>query len=649
MLRVTTLILLAGLAGPSAAQIRFVDASATGAHDGSSWSDAHTDLQDALAGATAGEIWIAQGSYRPGAAGDRSATFQLRNGVSIYGGFDGSETSLSQRDVTAHPTILSGDIDQNDTYGAGLNWWQFNWTGSAGNSYHIVTGSGTNASAVLDGVTLLAGVGSDPAIQGGGGLLVLGGSPSLRNCTFQYNAIGYGSSAYLLDCTSSFESCIIKDGYTCNCGAGGWTSGVLATGSSDVTFLDCDFLNHYYVSSQSQGRGAALNIDFGARGTLIGCSISGNQTGNFYAQGGGTARGAGVNAHGDVVIDRCEFSDNFAHAGAGLTVWADALVTNSLFARNEAVSHPNGSGFDDGDYGAGMLSTGFGTSSVEVINCTFVDNNCSKGAGMALYAASEASVRNCIVYDNYADPVQPGEDLIWILKQNLTGSYDVANSCVEGLLQTEPGEDPPNPDNFPGCIDADPLLEDVALGLYSLSASSPCIDAGDSSALPPGLELDLAGAARAFDDPATPDTGLGPAPVIDMGAYEFGSEPAPSWSDLGLGLAGSSGLPVLTGSGVMTQGADVALTLSGALPGGSAAFLLGFSAIQLPFKGGTLVPALDVLVLGLPVDGGGGLVVATNWPAGVPAGVPIYAQFWLADPGGVQGFAASNAVLGLTD
>ena len=510
-----------------------------------------------------------------------------------------------------------------------------------------MTGTGCDASALLDGVTILAGVGSDPGFNAGGGLLVIGGSPTFQNCTWRYNAIGYGSSAYLVDCASTFEACVIRDAYTCNCGAGGWTSGVLATGTSDVTFLDCDFVNHYYVSSSNQGRGAALNIDFGASGTVIGCRFLGNQTGNFYPMGGGTAYGAGIDAHGDVVVDRCQFLDNFAHAGAGLTVWADARVTNSLFARNEAVSHPETSAVSVGNYGAGLLTVGFGSHTIEIANCTFLDNNCDKGAGLARYGASVASVRNCVVYDNYADPPAPGEDPIFILKQNLVGNFDIANSDVQGLLQTEPGEDPPNPANFPGCLDTDPLVEDLAGGNYRLSAGSACIDAGDNGALPGDVTTDLDGLARFTDDPATPDTGLGGAPIVDMGAFEFGSEVSP-WSDLGQGLAGATGVPVLTGSGALQGGDPVGLSLTNALPGSLAHLVLGISYLGAPLKGGVLVPFPDITVLGLPLDGTGSLVISGTWPTGLPGGLTSYIQYWVTDAAGPKGLSASNGLSATT-
>jgi len=642
----SALLAVALLATPALSQVVYVDGSAAPGGTGTSWADAYDELQEALAATRSGEIWVAAGTYHPGLPGDRTATYQLKNNVTIYGGFDGTETSLAQRDVAANATILSADIDDDDTYGTGWNWWQFNWTGSSNNSYHIVTGTGTDPSAVLDGVTLLAGVGSDPALKGGGGLVVNGGSPTLRYVTFQYNAIGYGSAAYLIDCNSTFENCVIKDGYTCNCGGGGWTSGILATGTSDVMFVDCDFINHYYVSSMSQGRGAALNIDFGASGTVIGCRFIANQTGNFFAIGGGTARGAGLNAHGDIVVESCEFLDNFAHAGAGLTAWNNVTVTNSLFARNEAVPHEETKGLTYGDYGAGMLILSSAGDTIEISNSTFVDNNSEKGAGIAAYGSGTAVIRNTIIFDNYADPTPPGEDPIWILKQNLVGDYDLANSCVEYLLETEPGEDPPEPENFPGCFDESPQLMDIGGEDYRLATGSPCIDSGDNAEVPVGLTTDLAGDPRFIDDPATLDTGLGTAPIVDMGAFEFGG--GGPWTDLGSALAGVGGPPSLVGSGTLLPGSPMALTLAAAAPFAPMTLIAGFSRIDASFKGGVLVPQPTLLLGGFVTDGAGGHVLPALWPASVPSGATFYLQEWIVDAAGPVGLSASNGLRAVT-
>jgi predicted outer membrane repeat protein len=146
-----------------------------------SWSQA-CDLQYSLGMAGRGtEIWVQAGTYLPASGTDRAATFHLKNGAALFGGFNGTETGLSQRDSVANTTILSGDI--------GLP------GDSSDNSYHVVTGSGTGNTTILDGFTISGGNanGAEIFINGsGGGMLNIGGSPSLSNITFSGNSAVIG-------------------------------------------------------------------------------------------------------------------------------------------------------------------------------------------------------------------------------------------------------------------------------------------------------------------------------------------------------------------------------------------------------------------------------------------------------------------------
>ena len=99
--------------------IIYVNGAATGAKDGSSWENGYVDLQEALDSATSGEeVWVVSGTYLPTRRTDptdpRTATFQMKQGVSIYGGFDGTEITLEDRDWSGNKTILSGDLGELD-------------------------------------------------------------------------------------------------------------------------------------------------------------------------------------------------------------------------------------------------------------------------------------------------------------------------------------------------------------------------------------------------------------------------------------------------------------------------------------------------------------------------------------------------------
>jgi hypothetical protein len=116
-----------------------------------------------------------------------------------------------------------------------------------------------------------------------------------------------------------------------------------------------------------------------------------------------------------------------------------------------------------------------------------------------------------------------------------------------------------------------------------------------------------------------------------------------SWIDLGGSLAGTNGAPHLQAVGVLAAGESIQLTLSNGVPNGTVIFVLGTGVLNAPFYGGTFVPTPDVVLAGIPLDGAGGLSVPGVWPSGVPAGHDIVIQFWMQDPGGPLGFAATNA------
>jgi predicted outer membrane repeat protein len=168
----------------------YVDTHAKGANNGTSWTDAFTDLQSALGISSCTEIWVAAGIYKPGAGADRNATFQLKDGVALYGGFNGTETAREQRNPIARLSILSGDGDSNDGQSPIITDLT-SVTGNITNSYHVVTG---HSGAILDGFIITAGYADDTDVESthfGGGMYNYSCYPTLNNLTFIGNYSSY--------------------------------------------------------------------------------------------------------------------------------------------------------------------------------------------------------------------------------------------------------------------------------------------------------------------------------------------------------------------------------------------------------------------------------------------------------------------------
>jgi len=73
-------------------------------NSGTSWNDAFLTITKALDEVTSGDaVWVAEGTYQEG------DTLDVDEGVSLYGGFAGNETDLSQRDIGNHKTIIDGE------------------------------------------------------------------------------------------------------------------------------------------------------------------------------------------------------------------------------------------------------------------------------------------------------------------------------------------------------------------------------------------------------------------------------------------------------------------------------------------------------------------------------------------------------------
>ncbi|QHV99715.1 choice-of-anchor Q domain-containing protein [Spirosoma endbachense] len=249
----------------------YVRAGADATGNGLSWATAFPDLKTALTynGVCAQnltEIWVAQGVYKPTSTTDRNASFQMRNGVAIYGGFVGNETSLSQRPIinlvdspggASQPSssTLSGDIGQVGN--------------PADNSYHVINhqyGLYLDASAVLDGFVITGGNANENSFpdNSGGGIYNDYSSPMLVNCLLQGNNAAFFAGAMMNIANNSvLTNCAFRG----NTAAGG---GAIGNASSAPLLVNCSLQGN----TASEGGGAIYNTD--GNPVLVNCSLQGN-------------------------------------------------------------------------------------------------------------------------------------------------------------------------------------------------------------------------------------------------------------------------------------------------------------------------------------------------------------------------------------
>lgn len=194
---------------------RYVKPVASGSGDGSSWANASADLQAMLNAAAPGdEVWVAAGTYKPtqdpfgsGSPTDpRDKTFFIKDGIKLYGSFAGTETSIFQRNLTANPTILSGDLNGDDVTGLDANGLP-QYTNTEENAYHVVLAAGA-VGVLVDGVQVSGGNGTNETgsltvnsrtiyRNGGGGFYLSGGNNSITNTLINTNQAGTRGGAGL--------------------------------------------------------------------------------------------------------------------------------------------------------------------------------------------------------------------------------------------------------------------------------------------------------------------------------------------------------------------------------------------------------------------------------------------------------------------
>ncbi len=468
-------------------KIFYVNDDAEGLDDGSSWDNAFRDLQSALSVLTwsGDEIWVASGTYTPDIGGgnipgDRNATFRLKSGVAVYGGFNGTESKREQRNWDANETILSGDLRGDDGDSPDFENYE-------DNSLHVVTGVFTVSTTVLDGFTVSGG-NANGSFSGsgsrGGGMLNQGGNAKVKNCTFFRNyAFRFGGGAY-------------------------------------SNFIGIEFSNCSFIENESN-RGGGLYHAGGHRvkPILENCLFRRNNA--RIRRSFSESFGGGLAVSGAMEVRNSFFLDNTAESGGGMSEsdFGSSLIINSVFANNSAE-----------ESGGGLFTK---NSSPLISNCTFVNNTSLSDGGAIGNYRSDTVIQNSIIWND-----RTGVERLEIFNRDRYGTTKISFSILKGAFDGDGVWDESLGINAGNNIDMNPLFidpdgpDDVA-GTnddnFRLWPGSPAIDAGNNDVdVDPNTDeirrlpnMDLARNSRFVDDPDTPDTGVGAPPIVDMGAYEF--------------------------------------------------------------------------------------------------------------------------------
>lgn len=270
------------------------------ANNGLSWSNAKQTIQAAIdeaATAGAGEVWVKAGTYYPTSGTDRTVSFTVKANVALYGGFNGTESNLTERNVATNTTLLSGDIG---TPGD-----------ASDNSYHVLV---TESEARIDGFSITGGqADGDRIYRMGGGVYLADNQAYIENNTFYGNYAEEGAAAYVFNINGDGSGTTHNIAIT-NCSFENNTANiggalVLRVGASS-TIENCSFQNN-----TAEWRGGAIFIDYGAYDTnpisILNCTFNGNST----------------NGNGGAI-----YSDDMASQLQG-TYWN---VTNCTFTSNTA-------------------------------------------------------------------------------------------------------------------------------------------------------------------------------------------------------------------------------------------------------------------------------------------------------------------------
>ncbi len=344
--------------------VTYINHAATGNNDGTSWADAYTHLETALAAATDGdEFWVATGTYLPNTTGSQTSPFSVNNAdLKIYGGFAGTETQLSHRVLGTNETILSGDFNNNDVFPDDNYVDNFNHATKTDNSHNIINITAAGNNLLLDGLTISNAHYTTNNVSGAIMKEKTVSNLTLKNCTIKNNISAAGSGL-----VAEFE-------------LNNASSGTPGT----FTIENCIFKNNMsrFGSGIYNYTRANTNVDIRVENTLFDNNISGNLNTGIRGLSGAASWFRVIGSNSDVNLK----------------------LINNTYVNN--ICDSDGNSISDANRATVVINKSAGTLNTEVVNCIFWNNyrpNFPSTVAMSSFSDTYQTAPNSIAVKNSID------------------------------------------------------------------------------------------------------------------------------------------------------------------------------------------------------------------------------------------------------
>ncbi len=363
-----------------ATRIRYVKPTATGTGDGSSWDNASGDLQkmiDELAdnnvSQQAGEVWVAAGTYKPQSqlisGMNYSASFRMRDGISVYGGFEGDETSKQERAKGTMPWDFTNvTVLEAAYYESKLAWTNSKWTVGS-DSRHVVWFAPMSGESDFTRITTLDGV----TVQGG----YAQGNTGLDDFLTDRGAGVYmdGANAYL-------SNCIVRENYATGNGGGVY----LKNGRVQTSLI---------YNNNADADGGAVYVE--NRGLVHRSMLTNNSALNgagVYLYNGAEASSDDPDHPEYLILSTCVVSNNTVRGNGAVYCDKGGVLMQNTITNNECVTAT-----DATDVNASQTGGIYVDEYALVLNSVLWNNQMQGGTNIPMYARNPSAAKVRFLYN----------------------------------------------------------------------------------------------------------------------------------------------------------------------------------------------------------------------------------------------------------